>query len=132
CPSGYTSLGGVINSNPAAAVYNSRLYVFARGTDGAIYYQTSTTGSSFSGWQSLGGISLSDPRTFVGSSLFVEVVGSDNNSYRRTTTDGVTFANWTASVSSQAATVPSVLFGTRIYTFVKGTGGNPHLCVTSQ
>ena len=31
CQAGFNSLGGVINSDPSAAVYNGRVFVFARG-----------------------------------------------------------------------------------------------------
>ena len=48
CPTGYTALGGIVTSAPTVQIIANKVIVFARGTDGAIYYQSSS-GSNFSG-----------------------------------------------------------------------------------
>jgi hypothetical protein len=56
--SGWQSLGGKLTSSAAAATApgSSRIDVFVRGTDGAIWQRTTTNkGSSWSGWTSRGG-----------------------------------------------------------------------------
>lgn len=61
---GWTWLGGVLASEPAAAVdVSGRVHAFVRGTDRALYYrrQTAAGSSSWQGWTSLGGILTSAP-----------------------------------------------------------------------
>ena len=94
CPTDYTALGGTISSDPTASVINSRVVVFAKGTDGAIYYQIST-GFPFSGWRSLGGGTNATPKSIViGLNLYIEVVGTDGKNYYRSTIDGTTYSDW--------------------------------------
>ncbi|HRH43467.1 MAG TPA: hypothetical protein PKY82_17690, partial [Pyrinomonadaceae bacterium] len=132
CSAGFSSLGGVINSDPSAAIFANRVFVFARGTDGAIYYQTST-GGAFSGWNSLGGISTTNPMTFMTQTgIGVQVGGTDGNIYQRITTDGINFSNWTVGVTPGATTVPTVSLGGNLYTFTKGASSSPHLCLRIQ
>lgn len=128
CQYGFSSLGGVISSDPTAAVFDGKVYAFARGTDGSVYFQYSS-GSSFSGWNSLGGIITSNPASLSdGTTLYVEGTGTDNDRYYKSTTDGYNFSEWVkSSVTTQ--TIASVSFNSSTYTFVKGTGSTPHLCV---
>jgi hypothetical protein len=128
CPGGFTSLGGVINADPSASVFGSTLFVFARGTDNAYYYQTNQ-GGNFSGWNGLSGVLLTAPSsTVIGNTLYVEGTGTDNNRYFRATTDGVNFSGWSGpSMTTQSNA--SAYFGGNTYTFVKGAGEQPHLCV---
>lgn len=51
--SGWTSLGGIITSRPAAAVDGGGLYVAGRGTDGAAWERPASPAGR---WQSLGGM----------------------------------------------------------------------------
>ena len=96
CFTNYTALGGIISSDPTASVISSRVIAFARGTDGAIYFQSST-GGTFSGWNSLGGGTNANPMSIVvGSTLYLEVIGTDNNRYYKSTTDGINYSNWTS------------------------------------
>jgi YD repeat-containing protein len=128
CPTGYTSLGGVITADPTVSVLSNKMLVFVRGTDGAVYYQITTDGSNYSGYLGLGGIITSNPASATnGSTLTVEATGTDSNRYYQTTTDGYNFSGWTGgTVTTQ--TNASVGFNGQIYTFVKGTGANPPLC----
>ena len=104
CQYGFTSLGGVISSDPAA-VFDGKVYAFARGTDGAVYFQYSS-GSSFSGWNSLGGIITSDPASMSnGTTLYVEGLGTDSNRYYKSTTDGYNFSEWTLGTVTTQSTV---------------------------
>ncbi|HRH42700.1 MAG TPA: hypothetical protein PKY82_13815 [Pyrinomonadaceae bacterium] len=131
CSADYISLGGFITSDPTTSVFNNKVYVFARGTDGAIYYQY-TVGSAFSGWNSLGGATNANPMSIVTSgTLYVEVVGTDSNPYYKSSTDGTTFSNWTAGTKSATTNSVSV-FGGKTYTFVRGANNTPHLCVKIQ
>ena len=57
----WTSLGGVLASDPdAAASGGDRLDVVARGSDWAIWLRT-RSGGAWTGWQSIGGIASSGP-----------------------------------------------------------------------
>ncbi|MCU0240397.1 MAG: hypothetical protein MUC29_13235, partial [Pyrinomonadaceae bacterium] len=130
CPSGYTSLGGIISSEPTTSVLDDKVYVFARGTDGAVYYQTST-GSAFSGWQSLGGIINSNPAsTSDGTTLWVEGLGTTGLRYYQTTT-GSSFSGWTEG-SVTVETNPSSILNGVTYNFVKGTSASPSLCYKAE
>jgi hypothetical protein len=130
CPTGYSSLGGIITSDPTTTVLAGKVYVFARGTDGAVYYQTST-GGAFSGWQGLGGIINSNPASATdGTTLWVEGLGTTGLRYYQSTT-GSTFSGWIqGSVTTQ--TNPSSILNGVTYNFVKGNSSSPPLCVLAQ
>ncbi len=129
CPTGFSTLGGIISSLPTTSVLNGKVFVFVRGTDGAVYYQTTTGGGSFSGYLSLSGIITSDPASASnGTSLAVEATGTDSNRYHKITTDGVNFTAWTAGTVTTTTNSSSNLNGD-IYTFVQGQSGSPSLCV---
>ncbi len=131
CTAEFISLGGFITTNPTTSVFNNRIYVFAAGTDGKIYYQFSS-GNTFSGWNSLDGGTRAAPKSIVvGTTLSVEVIGTDNNNYFRSTTNGSTFTDWTAGTVN-ATTNSTAVFGGKTYTFVMGTNSSPHLCVKIQ
>lgn len=131
CPWNYSSLGGIISSDPTTSVFAGKIFVFARGTDGAVYYQYSS-GGAFSGWLGLGGIITSNPAsTSDANGLTVEATGTDNNRYKQVTTDGNYFSGWQAG-GVTSTTNPSAVFNSQTYTFVKGTGSSPHLCVKVQ
>lgn len=131
CQYGFSSLGGVINSDPTTSVFVSNIYVFALGTDGVIYYQYSS-GGAFSGWVALGGIITSNPASMVnGSGLFVEGTGTDGNRYYQINSNGSNFSGWIGG-SVTTTTNPSAVLNGQTYTFVKGTGSLPHLCVKVQ
>jgi hypothetical protein len=129
CPVGYTALGGVVSFAPTASVINNRVVVFARGTDGSIYFQFSSN-NTFSGWNGLGGGTNVAPRSIViGTTLYVEVTGTDGNNYYKSSTSGVGFSDWTKG-SVGATTNSSAVLGTTGYNFVNGlSGSQPNLCV---
>lgn len=61
---GWTSLGGILNSDPDSTKLNGDTYVFVQGTDKALWYQKyNGATNSWSGWVSLGGAATSGPGT---------------------------------------------------------------------
>ncbi len=74
--SAWSSLGGVITSQPAVALNtDGRLEVFARGTDNALWHiwQTVPHGGPWSAWSSLGGNITSAPSVAVNTDGRIEV-----------------------------------------------------------
>jgi 5-hydroxyisourate hydrolase-like protein (transthyretin family) len=100
--SGWTSLGGVLaaNSGPAATSSGSVTYVFAHGTDNAVWYKD-WNGTAWSSWHSLGGVlatgsapAATSPSTGV---IDVFAQGTTAAVYERTTTNGgTTWSGWTS------------------------------------
>ena len=128
CPTGFTSLGGWINADPSASVFGNKLFVFVKGGDDAFYFQTTLDGN-FSGWFGLGGYLISNPASaVVGSTLYVEGTGGNNSRYYQATNDGVNFSGWVGGTVN-AQTNPATYFNGNTYTFVKGSGSQPPLCV---
>ena len=61
--SGWTSLGGILTSNPAVVQSgDGRLEVFVRGNDSALWHiaQTAPSAATWNAWSSLGGILTGD------------------------------------------------------------------------
>ena len=123
-------LGGQLASGtgPAVCAQNANsLDLFVQGTDGALWHK-SYTGSSWSGWQSLGGKLTSSPAATSPASGVIDVFvrGTDGALWERTTTNGGTsWSNW-ASLGGQLAsgTGPAVCSqGSRLDVFVQGTDG---------
>ena len=79
---GWENLDGVLTSAPAAAVSNGTLFVFGRGTDGALWYRSFN--GQWSGWASLGGTITSAPvaATWSKTQLVVSALGSDGQIYQ--------------------------------------------------
>ena len=129
CPDGFKSLGGNIISDPTAATFKDKVFVFVRGTDMALYYQVFEKGTK-SEWKSLGDKFISNPSTFFDEkSLYVEITGTDNERYHRSTTDGVNFSEWTKGTVNARTTSSSTSIKGVIFNFVKGEGKNPPLCL---
>ncbi|HEX2097007.1 MAG TPA: S8 family serine peptidase [Solirubrobacterales bacterium] len=80
---GWSSLGGVTTTAPAAADAGQTLYVFARGADNALWYRRYTT--SWSDWTSLGGQIVSNPaaESRDGGGVDVFAVGLDGKLQQR-------------------------------------------------
>jgi hypothetical protein len=79
---GWGSLGGALSSKPAVAAWSpTRLDAFGRGLDGAVWHKA-WVGTTWSGWQSLGGLLLPGTGPAVASSapgrLDVFVTGTDH------------------------------------------------------
>jgi 5-hydroxyisourate hydrolase-like protein (transthyretin family) len=127
---GWTSLGGVLaaNSGPAATSSGSVTYVFAHGTDNAVWYKD-WNGTAWSSWNSLGGVLAagSSPAATspASSAIDVFVQGTNGAVYEKTTANGgTTWGGWTslsgvlAAGSSPAATSESG----QVYVAALGTG----------
>ena len=124
-------LGGQIASGtaPAASSWGSgHLDLFVEGTNGALY-RKSCTGSTWSGWENLGGKLTSSPAaTSPGNGqIDVFVRGTNGALYEKTTTNGgKTWSNW-VSLGGQipAGTAPAASsWGSgRLDLFVEGTNG---------
>ncbi|HEX5502868.1 MAG TPA: choice-of-anchor D domain-containing protein, partial [Thermomicrobiales bacterium] len=99
-PSGWSAawnpLGGVLTDSPAAAGLNGTLYVFAAGTDHALYVRSSADGAAFTPWRSLGGILTAAPAAASNNGrLYVFAKGSDSALYVMSTADGASWTGWT-------------------------------------
>lgn len=130
CPYGYSSLGGVIVTNPTAEVVNGRVVVFATGTDHRLYYQHST-GGAFSGWNVIqyGGTYEDPMSTVINSAMYMEVQGGDGNRYYVSSTDGMNFTSFVQGSVNAYVRHPSAVLNGQTYNFVKGVGSQAHLCV---
>lgn len=131
-------LGGVLTESPAATKDGgSGLWVFARGTDNALYYRTTGDGVNWSSWASLGGVATSAPAAATGTRLCAFVRGSDNALYSRSTTDG---ANWTGWVSLRTppngglTSAPAATRdgGTRLWVFARGADNALWYCTSGD
>jgi Zn-dependent metalloprotease len=116
--------GGVTSSAPAAAVVNSALHVFVRGTDNAIY-QNVFNGSTWTGWSPVpgGGATLAGPTaTVLGGVLHLFVRGTDSGIYDNTF-NGLAWSGWNAVPGGGATSdAPgATVFGTTLHLFVRGT-----------
>jgi hypothetical protein len=90
------SLGGSLKGDPVASLSGGTMYVFSRGSDDSLMVNTRANGS-WAGFQSLGGVLVSDARVAVNSDGRVEVfvTGSDSAAwYTAQTAPGS--AQWTS------------------------------------
>lgn len=117
----WSSLGGILTAAPAAAGFRGRIYVFAKGTDDALYEKNSGDGTNFTEWISYGGILTAAPAAGgTNSALYVYANGSDSALYERHTTDGANYTEW-ASLGGQlkpGGSPAAAGVGGRIYAFV--------------
>ncbi len=123
---GWVSLGGVLNSSPAAAASNANtVFVFARGSDNAMWYRR-LDGETWRDWESLGGVFTSAPAAVSSLSGFVHVFGrGTNNSYYFKYFDGNAWtANW-QSIGGTFTSAPAVASSApgRVDVFGLGTNG---------
>jgi probable HAF family extracellular repeat protein len=81
----WISLGGSLQGDPQAISGSGTLYVFARGTDNALWFNSEPAGGPWTGWRSLGGILIDNPKAVVNSDGRVEVfvAGADNAVWHR-------------------------------------------------
>jgi hypothetical protein len=128
---GWSKIGGQLasGSGPAADAQNANnLDVFVQGTDHALWYQR-WDGTSWSGWQSLGGKLTSSPAATSPSSGVIDVFvrGSDGVLWTRSTTNGGT--SWSAwhslggRVPSGTGPAVTAQNANRLDVFVQGTDG---------
>jgi C1A family cysteine protease len=83
-------------SSPAACAQGANsLDVFAKGTDGTLLH-THWDGTTWSAWESLGGILTSDPAATSSAPGHIDVFvrGTTGELWQKTTTDGGTTWNW--------------------------------------
>jgi thiol-disulfide isomerase/thioredoxin len=126
--SGWQSLGGSLTSSPAATSPGSGLIdVFARGTDGAVWYKD-WNGAAWSSWHSLGGQipAGTGPAACSWGSGRVDVFvqGTDGAMYQKVW-NGSSWSNWiylggSLTSSPAAATAPG---SSSIDVFARGTDG---------
>jgi hypothetical protein len=106
-PPGWTSVGGIATSVSAVSSWgSSRLDLFVRGTDNALWHR-SWDGTAWSVWDSLGGILTSDPSAVSQgvNSIDVFVRGTDNAIWHRSW-NGTTWT-WWDSVGGIATSRPA-------------------------
>jgi len=109
-------------SAPAAAYYAGRLYIAVRGTNGVIYYVTTSDGASFSTWIPVAGSTPSAPYlTSDGTRLYLVVRGDDNRIW--VSQYSGSWSSWEAIPGGYADETPAaVAIGGRLYVAVKGFG----------
>jgi len=95
--SGWLSLGGATNDQPAVALAGAYLHVVVRGTDNGIYHKKFVLpdGPWDASWTNVGGATLSTPALAKGPFLYLFVRGTDNGIYCKYWSGG-----WVASWSS--------------------------------
>ena len=112
---------------PAACAQRSAIDLFAKGTDGALWWEH-WDGQVWGTWKSLGGVLTSDPAATSSATGHIDVFvrGSDNALWEKTTTNGgSSWSTWTSiggtipSGTSPAASAQ----GSRLDVFVRGTDG---------
>lgn len=130
---GWSSIGGSATSSPAATTPsfpNGAIYVFVRGTDGAVWYTTTTNdGTSWSSWHSLGGQLASGTGPAACSwgpgRLDVFVEGTNGAPYHKwSTNNGATWSGW-ESLGGKLTSSPAASSAAtnQIGVFVRGTDG---------
>jgi peptidoglycan/xylan/chitin deacetylase (PgdA/CDA1 family) len=102
-------VGGVIVGAPAAARAGQSVVVVGRGTDGAVWLRTRGGTGTWSGWQSLGGITSAAPAVAGWSDGRLDVFcrGANNQLYTRTLRPGIGWSGWT-SLGGVLTTAPAV------------------------
>jgi len=126
----WNSLGGVCTASPAAVSWGSttRLDVFVRGNDGAVWHKYSNDGgSTWSSWESLGGQLAAGAGPAVASwsqgRLDVFVQGTNGGLWHKAWT-GTSWSGWQSLggklTASPAASSPAT---NQISVFVRGTDG---------
>jgi peptidoglycan/xylan/chitin deacetylase (PgdA/CDA1 family) len=103
-----TGLGGRVVGAPAVAYAQGRLYLYARGTDDALWTRV-RTGTSWSGWTSLGGVLTAGPAATGWSDGRVDVVvrGTSDGAWWKTYTS----AGWSGwrGLGGSAVSEPAVV-----------------------
>lgn len=119
---GWTTLGGILTDSPAAASFNGRVYVFAKGSDDALYVKSSADGVNFTDWTNLGGILTAAPAAASANErLYVFAKGSDNALYIKSSADGTTFTDWLNLGGILTAPPAAASLNNVLYVFAKGS-----------
>lgn len=118
---GWTSLGGVLSDSLSAANFGGRVYVFAKGSDKALYVKSSADGTNFTEWSSLGGVLTAAPAAASsGGKLYVFARGYDNALYVKSSSDGSTFTDWSSLGGVLTAAPAATSVSGVLYVFAKG------------
>ncbi|HEX5504971.1 MAG TPA: hypothetical protein VFW96_20305 [Thermomicrobiales bacterium] len=120
--SAWASQGGVLTDSPAAAGFGSRVYVFAKGTDAALYVNSADAAGHFTTWRSLGGILTAAPAaaSFNGR-IYAFAKGSDNALYVMSSADGVNWTPWSNQGGILLAPPAAASANGRLFVFAMGT-----------
>ncbi|HET8630233.1 MAG TPA: InlB B-repeat-containing protein [Thermomicrobiales bacterium] len=120
--SAWASQGGILTDSPAAAGLGSRVYVFAKGSDAALYVKSSDTAGNFTDWQDLGGILTAAPASasFNGR-LYAFAKGSDNALYVKSSADGVNWTDWSDQGGILLAPPAAASAAGKLFVFAMGT-----------
>lgn len=125
----WNSLGGTLTSGASASSWGaSRVDVFVKGTDNALWYRT-WNGTTWGAWTSLGGVLTSDPSAVSGGANQIDVFarGTDNSIWHRAW-NGTSWSSWDNAVGGTATSAPasaSWAIG-RIDVVVRGTDNALH------
>src|SRR5205807_1338638 len=122
-PAGWTLVGGVVTSTPAASSWAAnRLDAFVRGTDNGLWHRT-WDGTTWGGWESMGGVLTSDPSAVSTgpNSIDIFVRGTDYGIWHRTW-NGTSWGAWDplGGVATSRAAAASPAAG-KLDIFVRGT-----------
>jgi hypothetical protein len=117
--SGWRSLGGRLGSDVRALSTPDGLFVFALGTDDAVWYQRLTP-AGWSGWLSLGGVAYSLPTaTTIGGQTIVSAAGADGAMWLNTF-DGSAWSGWSSRGGLLSSPPELVSDGTQVFVFARG------------
>jgi hypothetical protein len=125
--SAWHSLGGVLTSDPAVVALGTPLiYVFARGTDNALWFKSVSLSGGITGqssWASLGGVLTSSPAvcSLGPDRLDVFVRGTDNALWYKAF-DGQVWADWVSFGGSLTSSPAVMAMRGAAWIFVRGTG----------
>ncbi|HET8625911.1 MAG TPA: S8 family serine peptidase, partial [Thermomicrobiales bacterium] len=124
----WASQGGILSDAPAAAGFDGRVYVFAKGSDNALYVKSSADGTTFTGWTDLGGILTAAPAAAsAGGRLYVFAKGSDAALYVTSSADGANWAPWQSLGGILTAAPAAASAGGTLYVLARGSDGALYL-----
>ncbi|HEX5501683.1 MAG TPA: immunoglobulin domain-containing protein [Thermomicrobiales bacterium] len=117
----WASQGGILTDSPAAASLGSRVYVFAKGSDSALYVKSGDAAGNFTGWRSLGGVLTAAPAaaSFNGR-LYAFAKGTDNALYVTSSADGVNWTGWSSQGGILLAPPAAASATGRLFVFAMG------------
>lgn len=118
----WASEGGILTDSPGAASFRGRAYVFARGTDDALYVKSTVDGREYSDWRSLGGILTAAPAAASNDGrLYVFAKGTDDALYVKSSPDGYNFTDWESLGGILTAPPAAASASGILYVFARGT-----------
>lgn len=117
--------GTTYSSTPAALQFGTEMDVFKRGGDNAIWKDTwQSGGSSWSGWNSLGGTIASDPVAVAyGSEMDVFAIAS-NGQVVKDTWNGTSWSGWNSLGGTMTGTPSAVVYGSEMDVYARNPNDN--------